>query len=329
MTATPRTQLARISGWPTERVVVVLIGLLWLLLVFPLPRSLGGSGMLVAVLLLTLDLVLGILTRGLAFAPTWRLDERLTVIRDQAYRSAFRIMRTAVVVMLVLGVVDSALKSFSGQNGPDGVSLRFLLAFIEMLVVLPTAVVAWEQTATRPSVEHGPLPPTAWIILLLAPVLLVAWTALAPSLPVRYVVTRPTGISFDLTGARCTQFLVAKEVGAGLAGAVGFHAEVCWNGEKAFVVGDPSLPLPSGVLPQQDLMPPGGLSEPELTACAPGVRETDFGAVSQTCTQMIDAGGTLTLIAHGRVSPYPGGIAARPLDIRLVVARDGTLVAVE
>jgi hypothetical protein len=329
MTVATKTRLTRVIHWPAERVVVALIALLWLLLLSPVPRSLDGTGMIIGLILLALDIVLGILTGGLALAPTRMLDERLTAARDRAYRSAFGWMRSTVIVMLVLAAVSSGVNALQGTGGPAGVSLRFLLAFVEMVVVLPTAVLAWEQTALPTAADRGSVAPRRWLALLLLPLLAIAWGVVAPILPVRTVVARPTNIVFDMAGATCTQFLVEKEIAAGLGGAVGFHAEVCWNGKHAFAVGDPSLPLPTGVLPEQDVMPPGGLSEPDLTACVPGNAETDFAAVSQTCTEQIDGAGTMTLIARGRVSPLPRGFGARQLELRLVVDRNGKLLGVE
>jgi hypothetical protein len=46
--------------------------------------------------------------------------------------------------------------------------------------------------------------------------------------------------------------------------------------------------------------------------------------VTESCTEQIDANGTMRLTVQGRVSPLG---AARDVQIRLVVTRDGKLVA--
>jgi hypothetical protein len=55
--------------------------------------------------------------------------------------------------------------------------------------------------------------------------------------------------------------------------------------------------------------------------------DTDFGTVVEHCSVHIDAAGTLHMTLRGSVSPLPGGLVARDVEIRLVVAPDGRLVS--
>lgn len=68
---------------------------------------------------------------------------------------------------------------------------------------------------------------------------------------------------------------------------------------------------------------------PGLTSCIPLPSDTDFGNVVEHCTGNIDGDGTLHLTLDGRVSPLPGGAGSREVQIRLVVTRDGKLIAFE
>lgn len=319
--STPRTQ------WRLERVVICLLAIAWLILCSPVPQSLRGTGMVVVLAIIALDLILVVGTRWVAFTPTSRLDERQAALRDDAYRTAFHWMRASLILMLILATVGTGIASVNGGSAAPGVPLRFLIAFLELLVILPTAVLAWTGDAFSASLDMSSTSGRRWWPLLLIPAMALGWIALSASLPARTIEHRGMNGMFDMTGATCDQFAVAKEVAAGFGGAVGFHAEVCWNGSEAFAFGDPSFTLPSGVLPEQEVLP-NGPSLPWLTECSPGNAENDFARISQTCTEQVDADGTMTLTAHGRVSPLPGGLAGRDLQVQLTVSRDGKHVSV-
>ena len=330
MTAPGALMSELVVRWSPDRFTVVLIALGWLLLCSPIPHTLNGTGSIVVLTLIALDLVLGVRTRWLAFSSRRRLDERQGALRDDAYRTAFHWMRAAVILMLILATIGAGLTTIEGATGLAGVSLRFLAALLELIVILPTAVIAWEGDGVSHSPEASSWSVRRWSALIAVPVLALVWFTVVPKLPARTVVATPVNGSmlFSMEGASCQHYAVEKEIAAGFGGALGVRAEVCWNGTQAFVVGDPKLPLPAGVLPHQEALP-AGPAYPRLTSCSPGYGESDFGVTSQSCSEHIDADGTMTLTARGRVSPLPFDLSARHLEVQLVVNRDGKVVSVQ
>ncbi len=117
-------------------------------------------------------------------------------------------------------------------------------------------------------------------------------------------------------------------VGADFGAIVGLRAYVCWNGTDAFVWGDPALPPPAGL--NRYFKPFTALAfdaaQPFETGC--GLDNVgDFAAVGQTtCSERIDAGGTMHYTVSARVSPLPFGIASREVSIELVVTRAGRVL---
>ena len=155
------------------------------------------------------------------------------------------------------------------------------------------------------------------------PIVALAWIVAVLVAPVETtVLTTVPDNSFTMSAAKCGHFGVVKRVASGFGGAIRLEAEVCWNGKQAFTYGDPSLPRPSS-LPAEEF----AMAFPGLTSCAPLPTDTDFGNVVEHCTGQIDADGTLHVGLRGRVSPLPGDFGARDVQLRLIVTRDGKVVA--
>jgi hypothetical protein len=130
--------------------------------------------------------------------------------------------------------------------------------------------------------------------------------------------SRSFGVDLSLQGSTCRHFATGRIVGAGFGATVGMRVEVCWNGREAFVVGDPGVPLPAGIMAPTD--------DPLLTACGLDDRE-DFATVSgTTCTARIDDDGTLHYSVRSRVSPLPLPIGAREVRMDLVVTGSGVVL---
>jgi hypothetical protein len=113
---------------------------------------------------------------------------------------------------------------------------------------------------------------------------------------------------------------------------VGLRADVCWDGSVAYVLGNPSLPLPTRAL--RDYGAPGftppaswvNPAQPMLSGCGLDNLD-DFATVSPTtCTERIDASGTLHYTVSARVSPLPFGIGSRQVTVDLVVTRTGKVL---
>jgi hypothetical protein len=306
------------------RICVVLVAVVWLVLASQFPYSLNGMGIVVLLALVMLDVVLGVTTGWLAFAPTPRLDERQAALRDRAYRMGFRLVGAGVLVMVVLFFIGSILQAIlvgpQSQTTSDGFSPRTVLAILELLAIAPTAVIAWLLPAdSEPGVSRA----TRWLPLIAVPVVALAWlvTVFAAPLQTTVLATVPD-TSFTMGGAKCGHFGAVERLASGFGGALRLEAEVCWNGQQAFTYGDPSLPRPAS-LPAEEFSRP----LPGLTDCAPLATDTDFGNVVEDCTGQIDPDGTLHLVLRGRVSPLPGGLLARDVQIRLVVTADGRVVS--
>jgi hypothetical protein len=121
-------------------------------------------------------------------------------------------------------------------------------------------------------------------------------------------------------------------VGTEFGATVGFRADICWDGSVAYVLGNPSLPLPlralrdygvPGFAPPESWVNP---AQPLLSEC--GLDNlSDFASLGPTtCTARIDADGTLRYTVSARVSPLPFGIASREVTVDLVVTRTGSVL---
>lgn len=307
-----------------NRALVAILVVFWLVVAAQFPYSLHGAGILVLLALVGLDALLGVTTGWLAFQPTSRLDERQRALRDRAYRMAFRLVGAGVVLMLGLYIAGVILYSIMNAGPPaatsDGFSARTILAIVELLIITPTGVVAWLLPSDS---ESGDRRPARWLPLLVVPAVALVWVTGVLSAPMQStMVARTPDTGFMMGGATCGHFGAVRRLAAGFGGAVRLEAEVCWNGQQAFAFGDPALPRPLSVPPEEFSMP-----LPGLTSCATLPLDTDFGRVVEQCTGQIDADGTLHIDLSGQVSPLPGGFLARDVQIRLVVTADGRVVS--
>jgi hypothetical protein len=305
------------------RICVVLVALLWLVLASQLPYSLNGMGIVILLALAALDVVLGVTTGWLAFAPTPRLDERQAALRDRAYRVGFRLVGAGVLVMFLLYIAGNILQAIiaSGQLRfpTDGFSARTTLAIVELLLIAPTAVVGW---LLPPESESTDRRPGRWLPLAAVPAVALVWLIAILAAPVQSttVATIPDN-GFSMSDATCGHFSAVDRVAYGFGGGARLEAEVCWNRQQAFPVGDTNLPHPAS-LPAEEFARPF----PGLTSCAPMATDTDFGTVVESCSVRIDPAGTFHLVLRAQVSPLPGGFLARDVEIRLVVTADGRVV---
>ena len=308
-----------------SRAAVLLLIAGWLLLAGQWPLSLEGWGMLVVLSAVALDLGLGVLTGWIALLPSDRLDERQAATRDRAYRLAFRLIGAGVLVMVILAVFGSeALGNHNLQslNGvPDAISPRHLAALLELLIATPTAIVAWLQNS-EPDAESLSL--QHWWSLALLPIIVVAWLLAGQLLPPQLVTIHGNNGSFSWAGGNCDHYSAEKRVAGGFAGTARLSAEVCWNGQVAFLFGDPRLPAPQGVA---DVGPMPSL--PDLSSCLPLDADRDFAASSNSCSQQIGSDGITTITSRTTVYTLPGHLAPRMLTIRLVVTRDGRLLSLQ
>ena len=299
-----------------RRAIVLAVLLVCAFLVSPVP--LYGFGAVPVLVLAALDLFLLAATGWLGYARTGSLDERQVAVRDLAYRRGFRLLGLAIVVAAIATVVSSRVVGLSSGGAgfsqvDSGLSGRFLVAIAELVVMLPTLVIAWS------TLDPGRGDPTLLPALGAAAVAATWVAALAWTPAQSAAVSRNFAVVASATGSSCRHFVGGRIIGGGLGATVGMRAHVCWNGESAFVIGDPSIPLPAGVM-----------ADPEdrfLTACGADNVE-DFAAVSgTTCTAKVDADGTLHYTVYAHVAPWSLPFVGRDVTMELVVTRDGRVLS--
>ncbi|HEY6468756.1 MAG TPA: hypothetical protein VI434_03230 [Candidatus Dormibacteraeota bacterium] len=319
-------------------VIATLIGTA--LLVSSFPASLFGFGLIAVLALTTLDLLLIRSTCGLAFARGATLDERERALRDRAYRVGFGWLGLGVVllyIVLAVTAVASSVVNNASQTGPvfgeldAGITGRVLFALLELLCIVPTMVIAWNQRddLAQPRATRARGMRLMWLAL---PALIVLWILEVSVAPVQAAPrdTADTPGGGGPPGTRCTQFVKGSVFGGPFGATVGIRVEVCWNGVDAFVVGDPNDSLPASALAAYG--PPGSISEqdanppePDETDCG-GDTNADFASVTETCTANIDAAGTLHYVVRAQVSPLPFSIGARVVTMAVVVTRNGMVI---
>jgi hypothetical protein len=337
---------ARPGYRPGRRALVLAIGAVTALLASALP--LHGFGIAMVVGLAGLDILLLQATAWLAFHRASGLDERQTILRDFAYRRGFRWIGPAIVLLyavwlgsdIAVTVVSATTSQFSipAFSAVDtGTPGRMVIAMVELLVMLPTGVIAWREDGggDTDGVADGTERDRrrTWVAWLVLPGIVAAWFAAVVWLPLQ---SAPHG-SFSSSGGgpsgtTCQTYAGGVMVGAEFGASVGLRANVCWDGSVAYVSGNPSLPLPASVIRDYsvpeftpsatDINP----AQPMLSGC--GLDNIgDFAAVgSTTCTERIDADGTLHYTVSARVSPLPFSIASREVTVDLVVTRNGKVL---
>ena len=308
-----------------------------------LPTSYHGFAILAVLLLIGLDVVLIQATAGLAFTRRRALDERERALRDLAYRRGFRLLGLAMVLEVVVLIATDILAFYLGGGALAGLGLnavdngitgRALVALLELLVMMPTMVIAWvDGDRDEDEVLHAAR--RGWLAWLTLPAVALAWLILVAVGPEQVAAASRNSSLHSLQGASCSHFAGGRIVGAQFGATVGMRVEVCWNGRDAFVVGDPSIPLPQSAIdgieapvpPSERASLPTDLNpaQPDITACGSDNLD-DFATVSVTrCAGVIDDAGTLHYSVRARVAG-PFGIGQRDVTLTLVVDRNGRVL---
>jgi hypothetical protein len=320
-----RSASARPIQTSVPRILLLLTVLVWLLFASEFPFSLYRMGIPLLLGLLALDVMLGIATDWLAFMPTSRLDERQASLRDRGYRIGFRLVGAGVLVVVLLSgagyILKSAVVGPPVQSAASGLDPRLVTALVELLILAPTAVIAWLMPSdAETSIDTRSLAIAIGVVIGAAAL----WLLGVVAAPVQSATAvRSPDHQFGIDNDTCGHFTATKGLAGGFGGTARLEAEVCWNGDEVFTVGDPSLPRPASFQPQSWTE---FNREPQLTTCSPIAGDADFGGVQERCTGSIDADGTLHLNLTGRIAPIPGNIAARDVRIVLVVTRSGKVL---
>ncbi len=322
-----------------RRLAVVLIVAMTALLTSLVPTSLHGVAIVVVLALVSLDVLVIHATGGLAFTRR-ALDERERALRDLAYRRAFRLLGLATAFALVL-IIGTAALAYATTNGSrslgtgvvdSGITGRALVALLQALLMMPTMVIAWID-GDRVDADDGPR--SSRLVWLAVPAVAAAWLTLVGLGP-EQTAAATTHSSFSMQGAACAPFAGGRIVGAEFGATVGMRVGVCWNGHDAFVVGDPSIPLPQSAIDAMNAqLPPSARTaipaafinpaQPDITSCGADNLD-DFAAVSATtCRGVIDNAGTLHYTVSARVAGL-FGVGQRDVVMTLVVDRNGRVL---
>jgi len=303
------------DGQLIRRAVVVLTALTWLLMIATFPRSLDGLGMPLTLCLVALDVVLGALTGWLAFARSASLDERQAALRDRAYRVAFRLVLVGVLLMIVALFIGSIADSYNGiqfQPQPQPVlGARWIVGLLEVLIALPTAVIAWlqpEPVDENPITTRGGRRVLPWVPMLAIPALAALWLLAVGTLPVRASATRDDSRhDFSMANATCGHFSGGQEAGYGFGAQVRLDVEACWDGRHAFAF-------------REDPMT-------DLTRCEVPAGTADFARVTHlSCTERTDASGTMFYTVRAKIESGLTSRVTRDVVMELVVTRDGRVL---
>ena len=308
--------IALLGSRTVRRRLVLATVLVWAVLASPFPQSLYGAGIVLTILLAALDVILGGATGWLAFARPSRIDEREGMLRDRAYRIAFRLMGAGIIVLIICGTVATVTAISQGSlPAPRAIDPRRLVALLELLVGMPTIVIAWlsPESLDEPSTGEWPGTLLRWGPALIVPAIAAAWLAAVVALPDRLTTARLVpSPNLTVSGSTCGQFTGSRDIARGFGGALRLDTEVCWDGQKAWVF--------------EEFRPIGDSGR---VACALAA-DSDFAVVhGPVCTGWIDSAGTLHYLVQARLGPVPGGLGARDLRIQLTVARDGRVLSFE
>jgi len=285
---------------------VIAIGIVWAFFAVPLPRSLGGWGMPLTLVLVILDLVLGALTGWLAFARTTSLDERQAMLRDRAYRLAFRLILLGLIV-IVLGMVAGYSADISNTHTPPAkvFGSRWIIALVELLAALPTIVIAWLQPDSVDDSGDQSRSLRHWLPLISVPAFVSVWLIVIGTLPVQASETRDDA-GFTSASATCAHFIATRNVGYGFGADVRLDVEACWDGTHAY-----SEHVFSG-----------------LTRCSVEPGTDDFARVTELrCTEYTDSNGTMRYKVHATVRSGLVPAVTRDVTLELDVTRDGKVLA--
>lgn len=335
MSGTGRARRTLLRQRGVRRALVIAIVVLTTILASSLPASLEGLGIVAVLVLVAMDVTAVVATDALAFVRGAVLDERERANRDRAYRRGFRILGLALVLTVLVATWSPGSQSPSELNA--GIVGRVVVAILNLLVMMPTLVLVWADAVPA---DDGDAATTshstrlragaAWLLL---PAILAAWVVDVTTAPSTAAWASDTFVEgFSMSGATCTHVVSGRIVGLEFGAVVGLRAEVCWNGVDAFVVGDPTVPLPSSAIAR--LNPPGGgiraqyldPADPQATLCG-AESNGDFAVLSPpVCTAVIDPTGTLHYTVRARLTPLPFGVAARDVRVNLVVTRVGVVL---
>jgi hypothetical protein len=260
----------------------------------------GAFGFVVALLVL-LNVALGWATLRMASAPEAAVDERQESLRNRSHRIAY--WAFALLVggsILVAQVAGPGSRSWISGVFANGGSL---IAFCELLFVLPAMVVAWlepDHLALETAAAPGARARVALAMVALAIVLPALLSAGLVVLPARTTSTVQS-VSISPT-SRCDELMAETQVGFGVEARIPVHAMACGDGRTASEV--------------------WGLNRSD---CVGG--DTMLATVAAArCSRTTGPDGTLRFTYGAMVRPVLLPFLGRQVTMQVVIDRDGRVV---
>jgi hypothetical protein len=316
-----------------RRLAVAALLIICLLFISPWPVSLDGNGILAVAVVGLLGAALGIQTDWLAFRRNRSLDELRAGLRDRAYRLAYRIFCLFVVVAIPAIVIAAIWVDDQAAHVQDPIGGRRITALVLLLVLLPTAMIAWLQSDGGEEQEPEEMSTSEgrgwhrWAPAVLVPVLLGVWLVASAAGPAsitsfRIVPDPNVGLGGGSPPITCGGYAVAQQRAGGFAALVQLQAIVCWNGKVAWVESDRGGPGP------KSLRPSFGGSPVAPAFCSTAWDSTDFGKVAdQRCRVAIESDGTVHVVLRARASSVVAGFGAHSVTLTLTVSRKGRVLS--
>jgi diacylglycerol kinase len=144
------------SGWLSHQAIRRTLTLAWVLCCLAF-LTLGGFSIQGAVwfvlfaLTLGADILLYAATHGVADRATGALDERQQAVRDRAYRTAYAVVCSGIVVVVGGAMLlfftgnEVAPWWFAAPSSHPATLAGFGVATLQLTAFLPTALVAWTE----------------------------------------------------------------------------------------------------------------------------------------------------------------------------------------
>jgi hypothetical protein len=257
-----------------------------------------GTFPFVLALLVLLNVALGWATLRVASAPDAAVDERQEALRNRAHRIAYWTFAVLVGGTIVVAQVASP-SSRAWVSGTGGA----VIAFFELLFVLPAMVVAWlepDHVAPETAAALGGRARLALGMLALVFALPALLSVVLVVLPAR---TTGTVQSVQVSPtSRCVELTGDTFVGFGVEARIPVHAMACGDGRTASEV--------------------WGLNQSDCL-----IADTTLASVTaDRCRRTTDPDGTLRFTYGATVRPALLPFLGREVTMRVVVDRDGRVV---
>jgi len=316
----------RREGRGARRLLVVLLALAWGAIASPVPVSLDGWGPILVAGCLGIFLILGHMTGWLSSPFRRDGDEIVLALRGLAYRRAFRLFLLGILLLVPMLVVGASQGGTTIAWGvPDPLGARAVAALLILLVVLPTAVMAWigpsGHFAGGLPAKGAPVGAVTAGLSALVSVLIVAWLVGLQALPVSVAskVTIPDPQDAFSPGT-CGAFAAVSQLDQGFGPSLVLLAQVCWNGRSVWLVNDPGGPSPNPSW--------RGFSNALPQFCLRSTDRSDFGVLAdQQCRVWVDSSGSIHVVMWAEAGSGLPGMGTRWLQLNLVVARSGRVLS--